>query len=81
MLQELNEFSQRHDEIWLARLNDNLIKAIGHTKFCIELYRMQMDDGRHWVQGHLWSAKSRRISDMEELLRDPRVRVAYAEQC
>ena len=46
-LQELNNFNQRYNEEWLARFNDNRIKATEHTKFCIKLYRMQMDKGRY----------------------------------
>ena len=42
-LQELNKFNQRYNEDWLARFNDNLSKATEHIKFCIKLYRMQMD--------------------------------------
>ena len=45
MLQELNKFSQRHDESWLARLKDNLIKAIDHINFCIKLYKMHINTG------------------------------------
>ena len=44
ILQELNKFNMRHDELWLARFNNNsLIKAIDHIKFCIKLYIKQMD--------------------------------------
>ena len=43
MLQELNKHNQRHNAQWLARFNENLIKAIAHIKFCIELYKLQMD--------------------------------------
>ena len=44
-LQELHKFNMRYDENWLAKLNDNLIKAIDRIKFCIKLYRMQLDEG------------------------------------
>ena len=36
-LQELNKFNMRFDEKWLAKFNENLIKAIEHIKFCIKL--------------------------------------------
>ena len=49
IFQELNKFNTRHDERWLARFNDNLIKAIDHIKFCIKLYTRQMNAGRHWL--------------------------------
>ena len=81
MLQELNMFNQRNDARRLARLNDNRIKAIDHIKFCIELHKMQKVAGRHVLRGHPWSAKSWQIPEMEELLRDPRLQVAYADQC
>ena len=81
MLQELNTFHMRHDELWLARFNDNLIKAIGHIKSCTKQYIKQMDAGRYWLHEHPWSAESWQIPEMEDLLRDPRVQVAYADQC
>ena len=80
-LQELNQFNTRHDEQWLARSNDNLTKAIGHIQLCIKLYIRQMDAGRYWFHEHPWSAKSWQIPETEELLKDPRVQVAYAVQC
>ena len=80
MLQEHNKSNMRHDERWLARFNDNLIKAIGHIKFCIKLSLGQMEAGRYWLHEHPWSAKSWQIPEMEELLKDPRVQVAYADQ-
>ena len=46
MLQELNKFNQRQDEKRVAIFNDNRIKAIDHIKFCIKLYKMQLDAGR-----------------------------------
>ena len=74
MLQELSKFNMRHDERWLARFNDNLIKAIDHIKFCIKLYFRQMEAGRYWLHEHPWSAKSWQIPEMEELLREDRPR-------
>ena len=74
MLQELNKLNQRHSEKCLARLNDNLVKAIDHIKFCIKLYKMQMDAGRYWLHEHPWSAKSWQIPEMEELLGIPECR-------
>jgi hypothetical protein len=61
MLQELNKFNQRYNEEWLAKFNDNLIKATSHIKCCITLYRIQMDKGRYWLHEHPWSAKSWQI--------------------
>ena len=81
MLQDLNKFNMRHDERWLARFNDNLIKAIDHIKFCIKLYIRQMSAGRYWLHEHPRSAKFWQIPEMKELLKDSRVQVAYAEQC
>ena len=67
MLQELNKFNMRHDERWLARFNDNLIKAIDHVKFCIKLYLRQMEAGRYWLHEHPWLAKSWQTPEMAEL--------------
>ena len=40
-----------------------------------------MDMGRYWLHEHPWSAKSWQIQETEELLKDPRVQVAYADLC
>ena len=80
-LQELNKFNMRCNEQGLARFSDNLIKAIDHIKFCIKLYIRQMNAGRYWLHEHPWPAKSEQIPEMEELLKDPRVQVAYADRC
>ena len=65
----------------MARFNDNLIKAIDHIKLCVKLYRRQMNPGRYGLHEHPWGAKSWQIPEREELLQDPRVQVAYADQC
>ena len=70
-LQELNKFNQRSNYEWLARFNDNFIKATNHIKCCITLYRMQMDKGRYWLHKHPWSAKLWHMPDMEELFTFP----------
>jgi hypothetical protein len=38
MLQELHKFNQRYNEEWLAKVNDNLIKATDHITCCITLH-------------------------------------------
>ena len=60
---------------------ESLVIGMDHIKFCIKLYTRQMEAGRYWLHEHPWSAKSWQIPEMEELLRDPRVQVAYADQC
>ena len=81
MLQELNKFNMRHDERRPARFNDRLIKAIDHIKFCIKLYIGPMDAGRYGLHEHPGPPKSWQIPEMQELLHDPRVQLAYADQC
>ena len=71
----------RHNEEWLARFNVNVIKAIEHIKFCVSIYWRQMNAGRYWLHEHPWGATSWQIPEMDELLHDPRVQVAYADQC
>ena len=80
-LNKSNKFIMRHDERWLASFNDNFTKAIDHIKCCITLYIKQMDAGRYWLHEHPWSPKSGQNPEMEDLLRDPRVQGAYADQC
>ena len=80
-LQELNKHNMRHNEEWLPRFNDNLIKTIDYIKFCVKLYWKHMNAERDWLHEHPWGAKSWQIPEMEERLQDPRVQVAYADQC
>ena len=80
-LQELNKSNMRHNEEWLARFDDHLIKAIDHIKFCIGLYCRQMNARRYWLHEHSWGGKSLQIPEMDELLQDPRVQIVYADHC
>ena len=57
-LQELNKHNMRHDAAWMSKFNENLNKAIRHIIFCVEVYWMQMAEGRFWLHEHPWSAKS-----------------------
>ena len=81
MLQEFNKFNMRHDERWLARFDDNLIKAIDHIKFCIKLYIKQVDVGLALASRASVVSKVFANSRDGGSVRDPRVQVAYADQC
>ena len=80
-LQELNKHNNRDNPNWIAQFNANLEKAVRHIKFCVQIYKVQMDAGRYWLHEHPWSAKSWQIPEPKELLEDPRVEIAYADQC
>ena len=80
-LQELNKHNNRDNPNWIAQFNANLEKAVRHIKFCVQIYKVQMDAGRYWLHEHPWSAKSWQIPELKELLEDPRVEIAYADQC
>ena len=80
-LQELNKHNNRDNPTWIAQFNANLEKAVRHIKFCVQIYKVQMDAGRYWLHEHPWSAKSWQIPELKELLEDPRVEIAYADQC
>jgi hypothetical protein len=52
-----------------------------HLRFCIELYRIQLDAGRFFLHEHPWSASSWRTAEMQELLQDPRVTKVRGNMC
>ena len=52
-----------------------------HLHFIIGLYRLQVDQGRHFLHEHPQSAMSWKDDWMQDLLRHPRVKTTVSDQC
>ena len=81
MLQELNIAKYRDNPEWQAKYQLELEKAIRHVKFCCQLYRLQMKDGRYWLHEHPWSARSWQLPCIQELEKTRRTLKVQAHMC
>jgi len=52
-----------------------------HLKFCMELYRIQIDQGLYFLHEHPWSAKSWALSEVQNVLQDPSVVCVRGDMC
>ena len=55
--------------------------AVSHIIFCVELYRLQMAEGRLFLHEHPDGASSWDLKVMRDLLADPRVVKVVGDQC
>ena len=81
MLQELNIAVHGKDEAWMKKFEEQKAKATRHIEFCCELYRYQLSQRRHFLHEHPWSARSWKLSCIEDLLIDSRVLLAHGDMC
>jgi len=58
-----------------------MIEARVHLRFSVELYRMQIKGGRHFLHEHPSSAKSWQEKEIKELRNDPRVGEVIGHMC
>ena len=58
MLQELNIATSKHKPGWMENFQADRDKAKQFVTFGCYLYRYQIDQGRHSVHEHPWSARS-----------------------
>ena len=79
--QELNTATNRHKPGWMDNFEAEREKAKQHVTFCCFLYRYPIDQGRHFVHEHPWSAMSWALTSIQRLLNHPSVQVAQAHMC
>ena len=58
MLQELNIAQHKDKPGWLEKHEMEKAKAVKHIEFCCSLYKYQLEQGRHFLHEHPWTAKS-----------------------
>ena len=63
------------------RVEEILRKPKDYLRFVIRLYRIQLDQGRHFLHEHPQSARSWQDEHMVDLLADPRVGITVSDQC
>ena len=81
VLQELNKAAHGDKPGWLDKFNAEKAKAIKHIEFCCALYRYQLQQGRHFVHEHPWTARSWALPCVQKLLDHPSVEVTQAHMC
>ena len=81
MFHELNIATNRHKPGWMDNFEAEREKAKQHVTFCYSLYRYQIDQGRHLVHEHSWSARSWALPSIKQLLNHPSAQVTQAHMC
>ena len=81
MLQELNVAVHGHKPEWKAKFEEAKRKAITHIEFCCSLYKFQIQQGRHFLHEHPWSARSWALPCVQRLLDHPSVELTQAHMC
>ena len=81
MLQELNLHLHKDDAPWMAEFDRKWRFAVQHIEFCAQIYRLQMNEGRHFIHEHPRDAKSWDLPVVKDLLNDPRLNWVEGHMC
>ena len=66
---------------WTEKFDKETEKAIKHVEFCCALYKFQIQQGRHVLHEHPWTARSWKPPCVADLMRHPAVNVAQGYMC
>ena len=81
MLQELNVAVHGHNPECMANFEEEKRKAKIHVEFCCTLFMEQLRQGRHFLHGHPWSARSWVLPCMQQLMSHPSVDLVQGHMC
>ena len=81
MLQELSIANNKDKPGWMRKFEAEREKAKQHVNFCCSLYGYQIDQGRHFVHEHPWSARSWALTSIQPLLNHPAVQLTQTHMC
>ena len=71
VLQEFNKAVHGNKPGWQEKSDHETSKAIKHVEFCCALSKYQIQQGRHFLHEHPWTARSWKLPCVAELLRQP----------
>ena len=80
-LQELNLHVHKGDEEWLREFDRKWEQAAQHIDFCVRIYRLQLNEGRHFIHEHPRDARSWNLETIRDLLGDPSVEWVDGHMC
>ena len=81
MSQELNIAQHKDKPGWLEKHELEKAKAVKHIEFCCSLYRYQLEQGRHFLHEHPWTAKSRNLDCIDKIMKHPAVGTTQTHMC
>ena len=81
VLQELNKAVHGKKPGWQAKFDIEKQKAIKHVEFCCALYKFQIQNGRHFLHEHPWTARSWKLKCVDDLANHPAVRLVQGHMC
>ena len=65
----------------LEKCKEAMQEAIADLRFCVELYKIQMDHGRYFLHEHPLTALSWKVKCMRDLVKHPDVKVVVGHMC
>ena len=66
---------------WSKIEEEKLVEAKRHIKFVVELYKIQVKEGRYFLHEHPAGASSWALDDIKDLEKETGVKIAVADQC
>ena len=81
LLQELNKAAHKDKPDWLENHEVEKAKAVKHIEFCCPLCRYQLEQGRHFLHEHSWTARSWNLECVDKILKHPAVGVTQNHMC
>ena len=81
MLQELNIAQHKDKPGWLEKHEMEKAKAVKHIEFCCSLYKYQLEQGRHFLHEHPWTAKSWNLDCIDKIMKHPAVGTTQTHMC
>ena len=68
LLQELNKAAHNDKPGWLEMHETEKAKAVKHIELCCSLCRHQLEQGRHFLLEHAWTARSWKLDCVDKIL-------------
>ena len=81
VLHELNKVVHGNKPGWQEWFDRETEKAIKHVEFCCALYKFQIQNGRHFLHEHPWTARSWKMRCVDELIKHPAVNIYQGHMC
>ena len=81
VIQNLNLHKFKDDENWMKAFEEKKRQAVEHVRFCMQLYKMQMQNGRYFLHEHPEGATSWDLEMVKEIEEFPGVHKVRCDQC
>ena len=80
-LQELNKHMHRDNSAWMAKFHEGIEQAKRYVRFCISLYKHQLDHGWYFLHEHPWLATRWLMPEMQKMVNCEGVQTVRTDMC